>query len=157
MELLEGRKYYSQTRKKYIPLFQEASRIVSESNQRKVADNIPAEKMPAEEVRYMRFKDSNFGNCYYRADVSESGYGIRFSLSNFRTVHFLFVPVIKENDLYIDYYIEPVADGVVLYGLIGVRAGALADSYVDIPYAIIKRIEVINEWIIDGLRSKYVT
>ncbi|MDR2521819.1 MAG: hypothetical protein LBC72_04605 [Spirochaetaceae bacterium] len=157
LDMLEGRTYYSTTRKRSIPLFQEASRIVSEKNYRKMPDTIPAEKMPREEIRYMRLKDSNFGNCYYRADVSEAGHGIRFSLTNFKTVHFLFVPVIKENDLYIDYYIEPAADGVILYGLIGVRASPLAENYVDIPSAIVKRIEVINGWITDGLRSKNVT
>jgi hypothetical protein len=152
LDTLQGRTYYSTTRKKNTMLFLEAVRIVSDTNFRIMPDNIPTVFMPDSEVRFMRLKDVNFGNCYYRADVKKNGNGIQFSLTNFKTINFIFVPVIKNNDLFINYYIEPLPEGVMFYGLIAVKAASYIDDIVDVPQAIIKRIGVINEWIIDGLR-----
>ena len=101
----------------------------------------------------MRLKDSNFGSCYYRADIQKSGMGIHFKLTNFKTINFLFISVIKENDLLLDYYIEPVVGGIAIYGIIGVRAPNFIDKHVNVPSSIMKRINVINNWIIDGLRG----
>lgn len=152
LDSLRGRTYYSESRKKNIALFSDAFRIVSDKNFRKLPDNMPVTKMPDNEIRYMRLTDNNFGNCYYRAYVQKYGYGIQFSLTNFKTIDFIFIPVIKNDGLSINYYIEPLQDGVVFYGFIGVHAASYIDNVVDVPSAILKRVGVINQWIIDGLK-----
>ena len=153
LQTLEGRVYYSVTRKKHTVLFQEATRIINEKNHRPFPDNVPVAVIPDAEVRYIRLKDANFGNCYYRADVQKAGKGIHFKLTNFKNISFLFISIFKENDLLLDYYIEPVAEGIAIYGIIGARTSDFIENYVDVPSAIIKRIDVINSWIIDGLRE----
>ncbi|MDR0601333.1 MAG: hypothetical protein LBG42_03045, partial [Treponema sp.] len=62
---LKGRLYHSETRKADIPLFEDASRINFRKNT-VIPDPPAASVVPHAETVYIRVKDANFGNCYYR-------------------------------------------------------------------------------------------
>ncbi|MDR2602064.1 MAG: hypothetical protein LBC53_06405 [Spirochaetaceae bacterium] len=153
IKTLKGRLYYSFTRKKETALFLEAYRMTSEKNHAALLDEPPYTEIPAFQTRYFNLRDVNFGQCYYRAQVLKYGKGLQFTLTNFKAISFLFIPIIKEEDLFINYYIEPLADGVLLYGIIAAQAPNFIENHIDLKSSVIKRVELINGWIIDGLKG----
>jgi hypothetical protein len=116
---LEGRRYHSFTRGEEVPLFEEATRVVGPKKTSPLPDPAPARSVPASETVYIRLKDANFGNSYYRADITRSGPGLLYSLSNFRNLTYLFIPVIKENKFIARLYFEPLTEGILVYSIAG--------------------------------------
>jgi hypothetical protein len=149
---LQGREYFSSTRGRRTVLFEEASRVASADSLKKQKDPPDAPFVPPEETMFVMVKDTNFGNCYYRAEIKTSGNGIRYSLTNFKSINY-FIPVIKQGRLLIQLYIEPLSEGVLVYGLTGVAAADFADKRVDIPSTIAKRLDVIYGWIWDNIKK----
>jgi hypothetical protein len=148
---LKGRIYHSATRDEDIPLFEEATRIASPGKTNAVADPPRAAAVPSQETVYIRLKDANFGNSYYRADMYLEDRGILYSLVNYKNLTFLFIPVIKENKFLAQFYFEPVDEGIMIYGFAGADVGGLVANKVDIPSAVRKRVKVIIDWVKDGL------
>ena len=148
---LQGRLYHSHTRSQEIPLFEEVTRI--ESERRNVAINDPprAANIPLNETIFMRLKDANFGNSFYRGDMVLEQYGLRYSLTNNRNLTYLFLPVIREGRFTALLYFEPIREGVLIYGLAGADVSDFISSRIDIPSAIGKRLEVIISWVSDGV------
>jgi hypothetical protein len=149
---LKGREYFSSTRGRKAVMFEEASRVVSATNLRKEKDPTYAPSMPPKETIFVMVKDANFGNCYYKAEINTTGNGIRFSLTNFKSINY-FIPVIKQGKLLIHLYLEPLNNGLLVYGLTGVDAADFAEKHVDIPSTITKRLDVIYGWIWDNIKK----
>jgi hypothetical protein len=150
---LKGRLYHSATRDRDVPLFEDATRLESERRLTAIADPSPVSFVPAEAVIFMRLKDVNFGNTYYRLDITVQDRGLLCRLSNFRNITYLLIPVIKENKFIAQLYIEPVTEGILIYSAAGADVSDFVSSRVDMPSAIQKRVEVIVDWIIDGITA----
>jgi hypothetical protein len=150
---LKGRPYYSDTRKAYIPLFEEATRIREPGKNTPVADP----PLGPAEVRsgtvYLRLKDANFGNTYYQGDIVPQGNGLLYRLSNTKTFYAFVVPVIREKKFTAQIYFEPVEEGILVYGLAGADVSDFIASKIDIPSAISKRMAVILSWVTDGIKN----
>jgi hypothetical protein len=150
---LSGRSYYSFTRKRNIPLFEDATRLESAKKLSPIPDPPAARVLPAEETMFLRFKDANFGNSFYRADITSGQRGLIYRLSNFRNLTYLFVPVIREDKFIAQLYIEPLLDGILVYGIAGAVVSDFVASKVDIPSSIQKRLVVIIDWVIEGVKN----
>ena len=152
---LKGRLYHSQTRDAEVALFEEATRIEGERNTRAVPDPPPARKLPDSETVYIRLKDVNFGNSYYRGDMSVSPYGVTYNITNFRNISYLVFTVMKEGRFSAVLYMEPLAEGMLIYSMAGADASDFIAGLIDIPSAISKRLAVFTGWIGDSLRTIY--
>jgi hypothetical protein len=150
---LQGKEYFSSTRGRRTVLFEDASRVAGENNLKKQNDPPPAASIPSDETIFIMLKDVNFGNCYYRAEIKTHGGGILYSLTNFKNINYLFIPVIKTGNLIIQLYIESLDEGVLIYGLSCIAAANFADKQVDIPSAIQKRLDLIYEWIGSNIKT----
>ncbi|GHT75751.1 hypothetical protein FACS1894124_7500 [Spirochaetia bacterium] len=150
---LKGRLYHSFTRDEYVPLFEEATRLESARKLSAIPDPPPARTLPASETVYLRLKDINFGNSYYRGDITLHQYGLLYSLSNFKKLTYL-IPVIKEGKFLARFYIEPLADGLMIYSISGADVSDFIASRVSMPSMIQKRLEVIIGWVIDGILAE---
>jgi len=151
---LEGRLYHSSRRNRYIPLFEEATRIAGERNNTPVPDPPPAGSIPASETIFLRLRDANFGNSFYRADIYLAGNGLVYRMSNSRNLTFLFVPVVREGNLVAQLYFEIIQEGILVYGLSGVDVPRTFSSMVHMGSSIGKRLEVIISWVVDGLNAR---
>jgi len=148
---LKGRVYHSFTRKEYVPLFEDVTRIESEKKTTPIADPAPASRVPPSETVYMRLKDVNFGNTYYRGDMTLAQQGLHYSLSNNKNISYFFVPVIKEEKFNAQLYFEPITEGILIYGLAGADVSDFVSSKVDMASAISKRLAVIIGWVAEGI------
>jgi hypothetical protein len=149
---LKGRVYHSSTRDKDIPLFEDATRIESSKRMNAVNDPPPAAAVPAAETFYARLKDANFGNCYYRIGLSSNSRSILCDLGNFKTIYYGIFPVMKENNFTALLYVEPVAEGLLVYSVAAAEVSGFVAGQIDMPSALRKRLDVIIGWMIDGIR-----
>jgi hypothetical protein len=150
---LKGRTYSSFTRKSEVALFEDATRLESARKLNPIADPGPARILPGGETIFMRLKDVNFGNSYYKADISFTPHGLVYNLSNFRDLSYLFFKIIKEDKFFAHFYMEPLSEGVLLYSVSGADVSDFVAKQVDMPSAVTKRLRVITGWVIDGLKS----
>ncbi|WP_043923382.1 DUF6675 family protein [Leadbettera azotonutricia] len=152
---LKGRLYHSHTRNADIPLFEEATRLESaKRTNTPVPDPAPVSAIPANESIYIKLKDVNFGNSYYRADISQNGYGLVYSLTNFKSLTYLLFTVMKEEKFSAFLYLEPIDEGMLVYAVAGTEVSNFIENRIDIPSAISKRLAVFIDWISEGVREQ---
>ena len=151
---LKGILYQSYTKGESIPLFEEATRIESDKKNIPIPDPKPVLKVPSNETIFIRLKDTNFGNCYYRGDMVMVDGGLKYSLTNIKNLSFMLIPVIKEEKFFAQLYFEIIEEGVLVYSLTGAEVSDLVASKIDMPSAIRKRLEVIIIWVANGLKTK---
>ncbi|MDR0656578.1 MAG: hypothetical protein LBG22_09725 [Treponema sp.] len=147
---LGGRLYHSATRDKYIPLFENATRIEGPRKTDPVPDPPEAGAVPARDTMYIRVKDSNFGNSYYYSEIVIETYGLLYNLTNFRSLTVGPFPVIRENNFVSQFYIEPVSDGLLVYAAAAAEVSDFIANRIHIPSAIEKRLKVIIGWFTDN-------
>lgn len=152
---LQGRKYYSFTRKKEVPLFESVTRINNLKQKKAVSDPPAAAAVPERDDVYIRVKDINFGNCYYKSEFYAHRASVLYTLRNAEDISLLFITVIKENNIDVQFYIEPINEGVLVYGLSAIVIERFAASSVDVPSAAKKRLELVKGWIEDGINGKF--
>jgi hypothetical protein len=148
---LSGRLYYSATRDATIPLFEEATRLESAKRTSVKEDPPPRPTLPDSETIYIRLKDANFGNSYYQANIKKSGPGFIYDLFNNRDLTYFIIPAIKAGCFAAQFYLEPVSEGVLVYSISGAEVSNFIASKIHIPSAIQKRLEVLLEWVADGI------
>ncbi|MDR2965748.1 MAG: hypothetical protein LBU88_08240 [Treponema sp.] len=151
---LKGRLYSSSTRGRPTPLFEEATRITSSTQTSAIPDPAPALSIPASETIFIRLKDANFGNTFYRAEVAPTQNGLRYSLTNYRNINYLFVTVIKQEQFTAQLYIEPIREGLLIYCIAGFDISDFASARIQIESAITKRLGVITGWASDEILKK---
>jgi len=148
---LKGRVYHSHTRNADVPLFQEAARLENDKSGKEVPDPLPARKLPNSETVFIRLKDINFGNCYYRTDMSVTPFGLTYKITNTKNITYLLFTVLKEEKFTSILYIEPLTEGMLVYSMAGADASDFISGMIDIPSAISKRLMVFLSWISDNL------
>jgi len=148
---LKGRLYNSATRNQAVPLFEDATRISSEKNTSAIADPPAANSVPQKETIYIKLKDANFGNSYYRCEMELNGNGLCYMLSNFKNLTYFLIPVIKEEKFTIQFYFEPIYEGLLVYSIAGADISDFFSSKIHMNSAITKRLEVIISWVVDGI------
>jgi len=150
---LKGRLYRSHTRNTEIPLFEEATRLESAKKNNPIPDPPPASQLPLADTVFIRLKDVNFGNSYYRGDMTLSPYGVIYNLTNYKSLSYLFFTVMKEEKFFASLYLEPLAEGMLVYSVAGADASDFISSRIDIPTAISKRLAIFIGWVGEGLKA----
>ena len=148
---LQGR---SQTGNTETLLFSDATRIESAQRLVPIPDPPPARELPSSETVFLRLRDINFGNTYYRGDISVCRHGISYKLTNIRALSFLILPVVRAGRFFAALYMEPLAEGLLVYSMAGADVSNLIISRVNVPSAIKKRLVVFIDWIIEGLEAQ---
>lgn len=148
---LKGRLYHSYTRNEDVALFEDATRVESDTRNNPRPDPAPVSALPDSETVYIRLRDINFGNTYYRAEIKPMGRGLLFSLSNYRTINYFIFTVMEREKFSAWLYMEPLEEGMMIYTVTGTFVSDFIARQIDIPSAIAKRIAVFVDWINDGL------
>jgi hypothetical protein len=150
---IKGRLYFSHTTKRYMPVFTDATRIEGPGKLRAFLPDPPlAGTVSSAETIYARITDARFGNCYFEISLTSGKQGILYRITNFKSLTYGPIPVVKERILNILLYIEPVEEGLAVYCLAGTEISDFIAKFVDIPSALHKRMSVFVEWMLDGTK-----
>ena len=144
--------YFNAAENKNIVIFKDTTRLESAQKRNPVPDPPPALRLPSSETVYLRFDDANFGNLYIQGDVSISPYGITYNMTNFVPVRFLVFTIMKAEKFSAVVYIEPVIEGILVYGMSGIDLPGFIAGRLNVSSDIEKRLTVLVNWLTDGLR-----
>jgi hypothetical protein len=134
-----------------LPVFRNATRIAGEKQTKAIPDPDPANILPWTETFFIKLKDMNLGNTYFRAEMTLFQNGLRYTMSNFRNISFLFIPVIRRENFIAQLYIEPITEGVLMYSIAGADIPDFLTSKININSAITKRLSVFILWAAGGI------
>jgi hypothetical protein len=146
---LSGVTYASKSKGKGTVLFSDVTRI---SDPRKAASfpDEAAASLPERATFYIRLKDVNFGPSYYKAELDTRAPGIVFALSNVRPLSYFLMPVVAEGGFFCIFYVEPVQEGLLVYGVSGGVVSSAVAKHVNIRSAVRKRTTAIAGWLASG-------
>jgi len=153
IEDIKNHFYFSSNRNANIHIFEESSRIESEKRTKSIPDPSLSGLVPASEQIFLYLKDRNFGNIYVRADLSTNQYGLTFNAINFKTIRFFIFPVMRAEKFCAILYVEPLDEGMLLYGMAAVDIPDFVASRINIASAIERRLNVFIAWLNKGLEK----
>ena len=142
---------YSSSREEFIPLFEESTRLDNGSRSRPIPDPPPAAVLPSSETVYIRLKDTFFGNTFFRGTFSVSQYGIIYNMTNNTPVWFMVFPIMRAERFTAIIYVEPISEGMLIYGVAGLTVPEFLLNRMDIGFQIDRRVSLLMRWLRDGL------
>ena len=134
-------------------LFEESTRIENNQRNRAIPDPLPATMLPSSETVYFRLKDTFFGNAYFRGDFLSGSNGITCNITNSRAVWYLIFPVLGAEKLGTVLYVEPLAEGMLVYGMAGIDIPDFIAQAVNLESNINRRLTVFINWLSDSFKS----
>jgi len=135
-------------------VFKDTTRIISASNRRAIPDPEPAGILPYSETMYLRFTDNYIGSIFLRGDITQSLYGITYSMTNFRDINFSIFRIMQAEKVSINLYLEPVKEGILIYSMSGIYLPDFIMGKLNLTPNINNRITVLINWITEGLREQ---
>ncbi|GHU36592.1 hypothetical protein FACS1894172_19590 [Spirochaetia bacterium] len=132
-------------------LFLEASRIQNASRKVDIPDPPRAPKVPVQETLYIRLKEKNFGNNFFRIDISATSRQFLYTITNVSAMSFLVLPIIWSGNISIQLYFERVTEGMMVYSIAGAEIAEFFFSMFDVPTMLKNRTRSIMRWVTRGL------
>ncbi|MCL2175076.1 MAG: hypothetical protein FWB73_03420 [Treponema sp.] len=145
---------HSQSRNKMIRVFEESSQIEIPNRNSPIPDPPPASILPASQTIFVRVKDSSFGTTYFRGEFSADSRGITYRLINTAAIWFLIFPVMGAEKFAMSVYVEPIKEGILIYGMAGIDIPMFIASSINIAEAIDMRVKTVVNWLCDNLNSQ---
>lgn len=144
---------YSSSQERFVPVFEESFRFDSARRTRPIPDPPPAMVLPFSDTIYLCLKDTFFGNTYLRGELSASRHGITFNITNFIDVRFLLFPVMRAEKFSTVLYAEPLEEGMLIYGMVGIDIPQFLVSRANLPFNIDRRVTIFMNWLRSGFNT----
>jgi hypothetical protein len=144
---------YSAARDSFIPIFDRSTRLDNGRRNRPIPDPPPATVLPSSESIFLLLRDTVFGNTYFRGDFSDGRYGITYNMTNNTAVWFLIFPVMGAEKFAAVLYLEPLREGMLVYGMAGIDIPEFLVSRINLAFQIDRRLSLLINWLRDGLVS----
>ena len=144
--------YFNPNRNTTVHVFEDSSRIESAKRTRAIPDPRPTGTYPASEEIFVYLKDRTFGSIYVRGDLSTNQYGMTYNLTNFKAIRFLLIPIMRAEKFCVMVYIEPLEEGMLIYGMAAVEIPDFLAARIDISSSIETRLVALIGWLKQGLK-----
>ena len=137
----------------YAPLFEESTRLYYGRRNRPIPDPPPATALPSSETVYIRLKDTFSITYFLRGNLTTGQHGITYSLTNSATIWFLLFPVMRPERFAAILYVEPIAEGMLVYSVAGIAIPEFIANRTNLAANINRYVTVFMNWLNDGFRS----
>ena len=144
---------YPSSRNRSIVIFRETTRIESASRKTPIPDPPPSLELPAFETMYLLLDDASYGSLYIRGELLLNEYGLTYNMTNFEAVKFLFFTLMGEEKFTAVIYVEPIQEGLMVYGIAGIDLPNFIAALINVSSDIERRFTVLVNWLIDGLQK----
>jgi len=150
IENIKDYQVYSSAQDRYISIFTESTRLNNNRRNSVIPDPPPATRLPSADTFYLCIRDAWFGNTYFRGDFSTAPYGINYKLTNYLAVWYLVFPVMGAEKFATNLYIEPLEEGMLVYGMVGIDIPEIFVAKMNMSSNINRRLTVFINWLSDG-------
>lgn len=151
IEKIKNHYYYNWKRDANINIFEESSRLDNDKKKDFIPDPPPAKFIPEKESIYLCLKDRYFGNLHVRGDLTSGRHGITYNITNFRAIRFLVFTIMKEEKFSAVLYLEPINEGMLIYGMAAVDIPNIVANRVNVSTDIERRLTIFINWLTEGL------
>jgi len=145
--------YFSHGRNMDIHIFEESTRIEGAKNNKPIPDPPPSGTFPASEEMFLHLRDRYFGNIYVRGNLSANQYGLTFNATNFKTIRYFVFPIMRAEKFSAMLYLEPLEEGMLVYGMAAVDIPAFIASRINIASSVEIRLNTFIDWFREGLKK----
>ena len=150
IENIRNHLIFSRSRDMYMYLFEESTRLYNGRRNRPIPDPPPSTVLPASETVYIRLRDAFFGTTYLRGNLTTGRHGITYSLTNNAAIWFLMFPVMRAERFAAIFYVEPVAEGMLVYSVAGMAIPEFIANRMNLAASIDMRVTVFFNWLSAG-------
>jgi hypothetical protein len=150
---IRNQQVYSAARDRYITVFEESTRLQNGRRNSPIPDPPPANTLPASESIFFCLRDAFFGNIFFRGDFSDERYGINFNITNNQAIWYLIFPVMRSEKFAMVLYVEPLVEGMLIYGVAGIDIPEFFVVRTNLAFNIDRRTTIFINWLSDGLKS----
>jgi len=151
IENLKNNFVYSPSRNKLIRIFEESFYIETPNRNNPIPNPPPVSVLPSSEILYVRVKDNAFGSAYFRGEFSTDSRGITYKLINTATIWYIFFPVMGAEKFAMTVYVEPIEEGILIYGMAGIDIPMFIAANINIAEAIDIRVKAVVSWLCENL------
>ena len=151
IENISRQTIFSRPRDAHVQVFEESTRLDGGRRSRPIPDPPPATILPSSEIVYIRLRDTSFGNTFFRGTLTTSPHGITYYLTNNAAIWFLMFPVMRAERFSAILYVEPVAEGMLVYSVAGITVPDFIANRINIAANIDRRVTIFLNWLTEGL------
>lgn len=143
---MEGIEYYSASRERMRTFYHDSYAVASADGEQRIPDPLVS-RVPDEATVYVYQRDSSFGRNVQRLDYFYDSENILVRMENQTTMFYNgFIPLVGEENLRTYLVVEPGREGVVFYGHLAVRVGALFGMEERAQNSFYNRIKALYDW-----------
>lgn len=138
--------YYSNTRKKYMPLYEKTCMVQDEVNRVAIPDRIDE---PVEgQTYYVLQDDASFGETLYEETIQKAGDTLYAKLTNLDTMGLAFIKAIKPRNLNLNIITVDCGDDIILYMCMDTNCKKFISVEKKMKESLTSRVLAIKEWIV---------
>ena len=143
---MEGIEYYSASREQMRTFYEESYAVAGPEGDRRIPDPL-VDTIPRQDRLYVFQKDSSFGKNVQQLDYTFGGENVLVRMENMTTMFYNgLIPLVSDGNLLTFLVVHPEDRGVIFYGHLAVRVGALFGMEERAQQSFYNRVKALYDW-----------
>ncbi|MFP4301119.1 MAG: DUF6675 family protein [Spirochaetaceae bacterium] len=152
---MEGIEYYSASRDRMRTFYHDSYAVSGPEGDDRVSDPLVS-RIPREERVYVFQRDSSFGKNVQQLDYTHIEGNFLIRMENLTTMFYNgFIPLVGDGNLLTYLIVEPQEEGIVFYGHLAVKVGALFGMEDRARNSFYNRIKALYDWFTQRMEEEF--
>lgn len=152
---MEGIEYYSASRERMRTFYHDSYAVAGPDGDERIPDPLVS-RIPREDRVYVFQKDSSFGKNVQQLDYTYAGGNFLIRMQNLTTMFYNgLIPLVGDENLLTYLVVDPQAEGIVFYGHLAVRVGALFGMEDRARNSFYNRIKALYDWFSQRMTEEF--
>ncbi len=152
---MEGIEYYSASRERMRTFYHESYAVAGPDGDERISDPLVS-RIPREDRVYVFQKDSSFGKNVQQLDYNYAEGNFLIRMENLTTMFYNgLIPLVADGNLLTYLVVEPREEGIVFYGHLAVKVGALFGMEDRARNSFYNRIKALYDWFTQRMEEEF--
>lgn len=152
---MEGIQYYSASRESMRTFYHESYAVAGADGDERIPDPLVS-RIPREDRVYVFQRDSSFGKNVQQLDYRYEGGSMLLRMENLTTMFYNgLIPLVGDGNLLTFLVVRPEDEGIVFYGHLAVRVGALFGMEDRARDSFYNRVKALYDWFNERVEEEF--
>jgi hypothetical protein len=152
---MEGIEYYSASRERMRVFYHESYAVVGPDGDERIPDPLVS-RIPRNDRIYVFQKDSSFGKNVQQLDYTFAWGNFLIRMQNLTTMFYNgLIPLVGDENLLTYLVVNPQEEGIIFYGHLAVRVGALFGMEERAQNSFYNRIKALYDWFSQRMEEEF--
>lgn len=152
---MEGIEYYSASRERMRTFYHESYAVAGPDGDERIADPLVS-RIPRNDRIYVFQKDSSFGKNVQQLDYTFAWGNFLIRMQNLTTMFYNgLIPLVGDENLLTYLVVDPQEEGIIFYGHLAVRVGALFGMEERARNSFYNRIKALYDWFSQRMEQEF--